>query len=137
MKKVTKALTAASLVFTLGNPVSAEELTIKITGAMPNQGQVYLAIFDKADQFPGGKPLKLITARENSAKVHLQKGIYAVVAYQDENNNNKLDKNFIGLPKERVGASGKKSFGKPKFSNAAFKLDKNGVISINLGWKTV
>ena len=40
----------------------------------------------------------------------------------DENSNGKLDRNFVGMPKEGVGASNdaKGSFGPPKFADARF-----------------
>ena len=43
-------------------------------------------------------------------------------AFQDENGNGKLDTNFIGMPKEGVGASNDAAgkFGPPKFDDARF-----------------
>jgi uncharacterized protein (DUF2141 family) len=43
----------------------------------------------------------------------------AISAFQDENSNGKLDRNFMGMPKEGVGASidAKGSFGPPKFAD--------------------
>lgn len=32
-------------------------------------------------------------------------GVYAVAVFHDANNNNKMDKNFLGIPKEGYGAS--------------------------------
>jgi len=49
-------------------------------------------------------------------------GNYAIAVFHDNNGNGKLDRNFIGMPKEGVGASngavGK--FGPPKFDDARF-----------------
>jgi uncharacterized protein (DUF2141 family) len=44
----------------------------------------------------------------------------------DENMNGKLDKNFVGAPKEGYGASNnpKKRMGPPKFDEAKFSLNK-------------
>jgi uncharacterized protein (DUF2141 family) len=49
-------------------------------------------------------------------------GDYAVSVFHDENSNGKLDRNFIGMPKEGVGASNdaKGHFGPPKFNDAQF-----------------
>ncbi len=113
----------------------ADQLIINITGAGANQGKVHIAVFNQAKEFPGGTPIKLIRQAANikSHKLELPKGNYAIAAFQDENNNQKLDLNFFKIPKEKTGTSGKRSFGKPKFSNAVFKLSKqNQQVSVHL-----
>jgi uncharacterized protein (DUF2141 family) len=49
-------------------------------------------------------------------------GTYAVSVFHDENSNGKLDKNFVGMPKEGVGVSNNAAghFGPPKFDDMAF-----------------
>jgi uncharacterized protein (DUF2141 family) len=51
-------------------------------------------------------------------------GRYAISAFHDENSNGKLDTNFIGMPREGVGASNdaKGHMGPPKFPAAAFQF---------------
>jgi uncharacterized protein (DUF2141 family) len=46
-----------------------------------------------------------------------------VSAFHDENSNGKMDTNFVGKPREGVGASNnaKGHFGPPKFDDAAFR----------------
>lgn len=123
-----------SLLLVLNTAVFGEELTINIKGSTPHQGKVFIAIFNNVKQFPSGTPIKLITqlATIKYYKVNLPKGVYAVAAFQDKNNNNKLDLNFFKMPKEKTGTSGKKYFGKPTFAKAAFELSKNQKININL-----
>ena len=52
----------------------------------------------------------------------LPKGVYGISAFHDENNNGKLDTNFIGLPIEDYCASrdARSSFGPPSFADAKF-----------------
>ena len=52
-------------------------------------------------------------------------GVYAVSVFHDENMNQKLDKNFMGVPKEGYGASNnpKKKLGPPNFSETKFQLN--------------
>jgi uncharacterized protein (DUF2141 family) len=52
-------------------------------------------------------------------------GTYAVSVVHDENSNGKLDTNFIGMPREGVGASNdaKGHMGPPKFSAASFRYE--------------
>ena len=49
-------------------------------------------------------------------------GDYAVSVFHDENSNGKLDRNFMGMPKEGVGKSNDAAghFGPPKYDDARF-----------------
>lgn len=51
-------------------------------------------------------------------------GTWAVLAYQDENGNGELDRNFIGIPKEPYGFSrdARSKFGPPGFEDAAIEV---------------
>ena len=61
-------------------------------------------------------------------------GEYAVFASQDVNNNDKLDKNFIGKPKEPYGFSNNVNpFGSPSYKDCKFTLSNSAkIISIKL-----
>jgi len=52
----------------------------------------------------------------------LASGVYAVTMLHDENENGKMDADFMGLPKEGYGASrdARGIMGPPKFKDAAF-----------------
>jgi len=54
----------------------------------------------------------------------LPPGVYAVSVFHDENMNQKLDKNFVGVPKEGYGDSNnpKKKMGPPSFEETKFQL---------------
>jgi uncharacterized protein (DUF2141 family) len=51
-------------------------------------------------------------------------GTWAVLAWQDENGNNELDRNLIGIPKEPYGFSrdARGKFGPPSFEDAAIEV---------------
>lgn len=53
------------------------------------------------------------------------KGVYGISAYHDENSNDKLDTNFVGMPIEDYCASrnARNMFGPPSFEDAKFKYD--------------
>ena len=60
-------------------------------------------------------------------------GTYAIGIYIDENENEKLDTNFFGIPKEQYGFSNNaKAFGIPKFEAAAFVIDTYKKVQIEL-----
>lgn len=50
-------------------------------------------------------------------------GVYAIQAYQDENDNHKVDQGFLGIPKEPVGFSNDAPIRMmpPRFDDAAFR----------------
>ena len=50
----------------------------------------------------------------------------------DENSNDELDKNFLGLPKERVGVSHQTSFGKPNFQRSKFELSDKKTLDLTV-----
>ncbi len=49
-------------------------------------------------------------------------------AYQDENDNHKIDRNLFGIPTEGIGFSNdaRMRFGPPEFADAAIVLDASG-----------
>lgn len=55
-------------------------------------------------------------------------GVYAVEAYQDENENRQIDRNLIGMPAEGIGFSRDAMFrlGPPRFADAAVALGPDG-----------
>ena len=65
----------------------------------------------------------------------LPPGTWAVLSFQDENDNGKLDRNVLGIPKERYAFSrdARGRFGPPSFEDAAFVLrDEKAVSHIKL-----
>ena len=69
-----------------------------------------------------------------STTINLPKGIYLISILLDKNQNNILDKNFIGMPVEQYGFSTEKKirFRKPKFSEGSIKFYKKRVLDIEL-----
>jgi uncharacterized protein (DUF2141 family) len=104
---------------------------VDIAGLRNDKGQVLCALYSSADGFP--KDSKKAVARASSAISHAHAvcefsgvgpGIYAVSVFHDENSNGKLDTNFMGIPREGVGASNnaKGHLGPPKFHDASFNF---------------
>ena len=69
-----------------------------------------------------------------STIINLPKGTYFISILLDENFNNVLDKNFIGIPTEQYGFSTKKQirFRKPKFDEGSIEFFKNKILNIEL-----
>jgi uncharacterized protein (DUF2141 family) len=112
-------------------------LTIHVTGARNAKGKIRAALFQGAAGFPNDASQAIhtqgadIDPQTSSAEIafpNLPPGIYAVSVFHDENMNEKLDKNFVGVPKEGYGASNnpKKRMGPPPFEEAKFELSGSG-----------
>ena len=113
------------------SPRSQEEnvIQVDIDGLHSDSGQVLCALFSSAADFPK-KPEKAVAhSKSDISDKHatcefqsVPPGTYAVAVFHDENSNGKLDTNFMGIPREGVGASNnaKGRFGPPKFPAAAF-----------------
>ena len=138
---------AAALVATCGafgqtpTPMPAENIIhVEIGGLRNDKGQMLCALFSSADAFPtkADKAVARLTAKiaERQAVCDftgVATGTYAVSVEHDENSNGKLDRNFIGMPREGVGASNdaKGHMGPPKFSAACFQY-KGGRLELKI-----
>ena len=74
------------------------------------------------------KPVQAATARVNGGRAlcvfsGIPKGTYGISAFHDENENEKLDTNFVGMPIEDYCASrnARGTFGPPSFEDAKFR----------------
>jgi uncharacterized protein (DUF2141 family) len=108
-------------------------LTVHVTGARNAKGKIRVALFRYGKGFPNDASQAVhtqaadIDPQTSSAQVvfaDLCTGFYAVSVFHDENMNERLDKNFMGMPKEGYGASNnpKKKMGPPNFDEATFQL---------------
>lgn len=107
---------------------SAGPLTVTANGVRGAAGQVRVDVCVKNEflkdrcTFAGSAP-----AAKGSVTVtvpEVRPGRYAVQIYHDENGNGRLERNFIGIPKEGYGFSNdiKPGFGPPNFDAAAIDM---------------
>ncbi len=116
------------------------ELKINITGYSSLKGDIYIAIYNSKELYM--KPEKAVYAgiiqpMPNTTTytiAAMPDGIYAATVFHDKNKNGKLDFNFIGIPKEKIGFSNnaKGFFGAPSFNETKFYHKGNQEISIKL-----
>ena len=118
-------------------------LTVAIKGIKNQKGQVCLRIYDSELGFPLGNSSGLksqctkITGNSFKQKfTGLKKGNYAIAVIDDQNENNKLDRDFFGIPEEGFGISNNPTVsiktGTPKFEKASFSLIQNQTIEIEM-----
>jgi uncharacterized protein (DUF2141 family) len=133
----------ASLVPLIGSPCvdapAAHTLTVVITGIRSDVGRVGVALYES----PRGFPYQLSQAlRTGFVDIHdgrsvitfrlLKPGTYAVTAFQDENNNERLDRDWLGFLAERTAVSNnpKAHIGRPTFDAAKFTMRDSSCIAI-------
>jgi uncharacterized protein (DUF2141 family) len=109
-------------------------LTVTVNNVKSSKGIVKVCVFNQANGFPEKTNLAIKCGSLNAAKGTMQikidglmPGNYAIAAHHDENNDGKLNTNFLGIPTEAAGASNgaKGKMGPPKFENAVLAIDKN------------
>ncbi|MDR0301641.1 MAG: DUF2141 domain-containing protein [Treponema sp.] len=95
-------------------------VTVEVTNVAVNGGKVYLAIFSNNASFQKEDPEIAFELQSDKAaisrEVSLLPGEYVVSAFQDANNNVKLDYGLFGIPKELVGISNYSGKGFPSKS---------------------
>lgn len=116
-------------------PSVNQNLKVTITKLHNNNGAVLVSLFKDGNGYPDepekayGKEKAYII--EKSATLIFKSvppGSYAIAILHDENNNQKMDKNMLGIPKEGYGFSNNASapFGPPSYKKASFNHTTNG-----------
>ena len=114
-------------------------ITVEISNVVINGGKVYMAVFSNAEEFRKEEPGIAFELQDNRAVVSVEfslpPGEYVISAFQDANNNKKMDYGLFGIPKELVGISNYNGKGFPTKSFDRQKVPVNnatGKITIGL-----
>jgi uncharacterized protein (DUF2141 family) len=122
-------LLLASILLGQAPPAPTNVIHAEIGGLRNGKGQVLCALYASPLGFPKEGEKAKAHAQSAITGGHavcefsgIDAGTYAVAVFHDENGNGKLDTNFLGIPREGVGASNdaKGHMGPPKFAAAAF-----------------
>lgn len=108
------------------------KLTVVIFGFKNQEGNCRFAIddskfvYEREDSVFIGKVLPIIDKQVIVVIDSLEYGEYAIRVFHDENENEKIDTNFLGIPTERYGYSNDASswFGPPSWDKAKFIFDQ-------------
>lgn len=101
---------------------------VTIDGLRTDKGQVICSLYSSAEGFPKNYRKAIAHSESMIASRHgdctflgIPPGTYAISVFHDENSNGRLDTNFLGIPREGVGASNnaRGHFGPPKFHDAS------------------
>jgi len=114
------------------DPPVVGTLRITVENVQKSQGKILLAVYADDDNFLSEVTYRSVHQEVNQTGVvtvevsDLPYGDYAVSLYHDENDNGKIDTNFMKIPKEPYGFSNnaRGTFGPPKFRDAQFSFVK-------------
>jgi uncharacterized protein (DUF2141 family) len=117
------------------------KIIARISNVRNDKGVCQVCLFNNATAFNGdsGTPLHCVQAPIKNGVSEAQfenisAGNYAVMVFHDENNNKKMDKNFLGIPKEGYGASQNKLpfASAPSFNENKFTVQNNTTTTLHI-----
>ena len=125
-----KKLFLGLLISSMSVLASEDTLNFEVTGTKLNGGNVYLAIYDSEASYKSDSPFKTIKTEGKDGIVNFSSeiinGDYVFAVYQDKNGNEKLDTNFLGIPKEKYALSNYNRIGWPGgFKKLKVNINKN------------
>lgn len=125
------AVQAAPLLSAQSN--ATDTLTVRVTGERNTKGKIIVYLFRNPQGFPTdtskiirqqSAPIDPSTMTARVAFKDLPPGTFAVTVLHDENDNGKMDTNFLGIPTEGYGASNDPNkMRAPTFEEAKFLLN--------------
>lgn len=122
-----------------GVPDTTTNVHINISGIRSNKGMIRIGIFKNQTQFDEEVAFESYACSKSSQvngvvqkRLYLPPGTYAISVLDDEIDNEKMDYNFFGIPKEGFGFSDyyHTGFSKPHFDQFKFTIEQDGVKQI-------
>ena len=130
---------SAAAISAMAIPASGGDLEITVEGVNGDAGKVMVALHAESDSegFPdvkGAIAAQWARAAPGTLRfvfLDLPPGRFAIAVFHDENDNNELDANILGIPSEGTGFSRNAhgSFGPPSFSDAAVEISTDSGIT--------
>jgi len=109
---------------------SQNNLILEISELRNSNGKILLEFNDENEKVLEGYSETISNNKCVISIKDLKSGKYAFKFFHDENNDEKLNTNFMGIPKEGYGFSNsaKGSFGPPSFEKMLFELTKSDTL---------
>ena len=134
MKIINKIILLLSISVILQALSEKLELIVNITNISNDEGQVIVKLYNSEDTFLKTpfeiKTAKIVNGKATVVFQNITDGIYSFSVIHDENGNNKIDFNFLGIPSEDVAASNNAAgfLGPPNYEDAKFEVKSESVI---------
>ncbi len=121
----------------------ANDITVEVNNILNQNGKLSMGLYNKNDDTFAKRSsyYKGVDLNINDTKIiytfkNIPNGTYAISALHDENENQELDKNFLGMPKEGYGFSNniRPTFRAANFDESKFAVDGDENIVIKMGY---
>lgn len=126
-------------------PSMAANLTLNIKGIKDARGQICYNVVSEYgsevfpeipedDEYSFSECFDVTSRDDITLEFEVEELTYSVFLFHDVNHNNKMDKNFFGMPKEPLGLSvvSKIPLRVPKFDECSFEVDGDTIQMIKL-----
>jgi len=122
------------LVLSFFTPTASHNVEVVISNIRSNKGQIIIGIYKDQASFDKEKSFLIKKFDKKSMqqefliiKFDLEPGIYGLTLLDDENNDAKMEYNFVGMPKEGFGFSNyyHTGFTRPKFESFKVEVKKD------------
>jgi uncharacterized protein (DUF2141 family) len=136
-----KQVLSSFLLLFVANSITAQgRIAVTITNIENNKGVCKTCLFTNAAAFAGNgaafrcAELPIQNKTANFVFEAVPAGNYAIAVFHDANRNNKMDKNFLGIPSEGYGASKNKLpfASAPTFKDNQFVVVDKETVSIGI-----
>lgn len=135
----------AVLSFSFGKVLGQSKIMASISNFRNDNGVCRACLFNNAVSFDKlNKPFNCVsvTIKMKTALVvfsDVPPGSYAIMVFHDKNNNNKIDRNFLGIPTEGYGASNNKLplAASPNFEDNKFIIKDSKPASLNIHLRNI
>ncbi len=128
-KALKRAICLSALLLALPSLVLADGLRVTVRGVKAGEGILRVGAFDEAhrEEFSEGQPAHGVDAPATETQMSVEieglaPGQYAIAVYQDLNENGKLDRNFLTIPREPYGFSGAWKSGAASYEEALIEI---------------
>lgn len=117
-------------------------LVVEIREVEHNRGNIHVGLYNNGDDFLNVENVyQGVIESAESGNMYIvlgdiPVGRYAIAIFHDENSNGTLDRNMFRLPTEGIGISNniRTRFGPPSYRDAAFRIENNRTIRINMNY---
>lgn len=119
--------------FSLGAHAQQITLSIEFEGMDNDDGKVLVAIKNQKGTDVQGAKVE-IQNKKAIYTIRIPAGQYAISAFHDEDDNNKLNTNFMGIPNEKYGFSNnvRGTFGPPSLQDQLINMSRDTQVKIVL-----
>ena len=107
-------------------------LTVEIDGFRNDDGHVMVKVIDQEEEIVAHKIASIAGGHSTIVFKEIPAGTYALSYFHDENDNEDMDTNFFGMPKEGFGFSNtaKGRMGPPKLKDQLFTFTSDLTLSL-------